>query len=203
MTSVYSTEDLLKILAEERRACMNGERLNLNVSPSGISPFIDMFLQTEGIQKFTAYNDFKATIHRYQQEHQISGVIWERQTIGGRSHHYPRVAEQLISLPQDLLLIQTAKEGILSFWQAVTEGMDLYLSLVGGKVHQPITRSEIEHLGQRSQWATLSQQGRDQSLEIILQLGWGKPEEAHYRRGWPESGSEYVHAVMPGQVPLG
>jgi hypothetical protein len=34
-------------------------------------------------------------------------------------------------------------------------------------------------------------------------LGWGKPEVARYRRGFPESGSEFVHAVYPGQQPLG
>jgi len=38
-------------------------------------------------------------------------------------------------------------------------------------------------------------------LEMLLQLGWGKLEEAAYRRGWPVSGSEYVHAVKPGKLP--
>lgn len=40
-------------------------------------------------------------------------------------------------------------------------------------------------------------------LEMILQLGWGKPEEAYYKRGRPGSGSEYIHAVNPGNRPIG
>lgn len=47
--SVYSTEELINILASERRACMNGERLNLAASASG-NPLLDKFLKPEGIQ---------------------------------------------------------------------------------------------------------------------------------------------------------
>ncbi len=203
MTRVYSTEDLIQILAAERRACINGERLNINASPSGISPFLDMFLTTDGIQKLTAYNDFKATIHHYQQEHQVSGLVWQELGIRGQTLCYPRVHDQLISLPQDLLAIQAAKAQVIDFWYRVTDGMAYYLSLNGGKAYHPIAQAEMAPIEQRSQWATLLQQGKGDSLEVILQLGWGKPEAAHYRQGWPDSGSEYLHAVLPGRVPLG
>jgi hypothetical protein len=73
----------------------------------------------------------------------------------------------------------------------------------GGKVHQSVERIDIDRILQRTEWASLTQQGKFEGLEIILQLGWGKPEEALYRRGFPESGSEYVHAVQPGRVPIG
>ncbi|MDX2240525.1 MAG: hypothetical protein NW224_07570 [Leptolyngbyaceae cyanobacterium bins.302] len=197
----YSTEDLIRILAEERRACINGQRLNLAVSPSG-SPFLDKFLRSEGLQKFSAYNDFRASVHSYQREHGVSGIIWQTQTIRNRQFRFPKIDDQLIALPEDLELLKTAKESLFDFWRDVSEGMNLYLSLNAGKAHQQIAPIYVDRILQRSEWASLSHQGTGNSLEIILQLGWGKPEAATYRRGFPESGSEYVHAVYPGNHPI-
>lgn len=202
MSHSYTTGDLLKILAEERRACMSGHRLNLAVSPSG-SPFLDKFLQPDGIQKFTAYNDFRAAIHRYQQEHLVSGIVWQTLMVKGQQIQFPRVDDQLVALAEDLELLRSAKPALFNFWQQVTVGMDLYLSLNAGKLHQPIAPIHVDRILQRAEWANLTQHGNAAKLELILQLGWGKPEEATYRRGFPESGSEYVHAVNPGNVPIG
>lgn len=202
MSKVYSTEELIQILADERRACMSGQRLNLSVSPTGISPFIDQFLQPEGIQKFAAYNDFRATIHQYQRTHQVSGIIWLTIAIAGHRLHYPKVDDQLIALPDDLDTLKAAKPAILEFWQQVTAEMDLYLSLKAGKFYEQIETVEVDRIAQRTEWASLYQQGQSTCLEIILQLGWGQPEAATYRRGFPDSGSESIHAVHPGQQPL-
>ncbi|MGI0484568.1 hypothetical protein ACN4EK_03965 [Pantanalinema rosaneae CENA516] len=202
MSKVYSTEELIQILADERRACMSGQRLNLAVSPSGISPFIDQFLQPEGIQKFAAYSDFRATIHQYQRTHQVSGIVWQTIAIHGQPLRYPKVDDQLIALPDDLATLKAAKLEILAFWQRVSAGMDLYLSLKAGKFYQPIAAVDVDRIAQRTEWASLCQQGKSTSLEIILQLGWGQPEAATYRRGFPDSGSESIHAVYPGQQPL-
>lgn len=202
MSSSYTTEDLINILAEERRACMSGQRLNLAVSPSG-SPFLDKFLRSEGIQKFTAYSDFRAAIHWYQQEHLVSGIIWQTLVVKGLQIQFPKVDEQLVALTEDLELLRSAKPHVFDFWQQVTTGMDLYLSLNAGKLHQLVAPVHVERIMQRAEWASLSKHGNDDKLELILQLGWGKPEEATYRRGFPESGSEYVHAVYPGNVPIG
>lgn len=201
MSHRYSTKDLIQILADERRACINGQRLNLAVSPSG-SPFLDKFLRSEGLQKFSAYNDFRASVHSYQREHGVSGIIWQTQTIKGRQFRFPKIDDQLIALPEDLELLKAAKESVFVFWQEVSEGMNLYLSLNAGKTHQQIAPIHVDRIMQRSEWASLSHQGTGNNLEIILQLGWGKPEEAAYRRGFPESGSEYVHAVYPGNQPI-
>lgn len=203
MSVVYSTEDLIKILADERRACINGQRLSLKASPSGFSPFIDQFLKTDGIQKFTAYNDFRAAVHQYQREHQVSGIIWQSLTVKGKTLRFPKVDDQLIGLPDDLITLRAAKDGIIAFWHEVTVNMDFYLSLNGGKLHQPITGSDVDRVVQRSEWASLCKLGKDPSLELILQLGWGKPDQASYRQGWPDSGSECVHAVIPGSHPIG
>lgn len=61
----------------------------------------------------------------------------------------------------------------------------------------------MELIAQRTEWASLCLFTNSQFLEIILQLGWGKPEEASYKRGFPASGSEYIHAVNPGNRPIG
>lgn len=201
MSYRYNTEDLIRILAVERRACMNGQRLNLAVSPSG-SPFLDKFLRSEGLQKFSAYNDFRASVHCYQREHGVSGIVWQTQMIKGQQLRFPKIDDQLIALPEDLELLKASKIQVYEFWQNITVGMDLYLSLNAGKFHQQIVSLYVDRIVQRSEWASLSHQGADQTLEIILQLGWGQPEAAAYRRGFPESGSEHIHAVYQGHHPL-
>lgn len=200
MAKNYSTSELIQILAEERRACMNGQRLNLAVSLSG-SPFLDKFLQPEGFQKFAAYNDFRAAVHQYQRDNEVSGIVWHQLTIKGYPFRFPKVDDQLIALPADLEVLRSFREKLFAFWWQVTVGMDLYLSLSAGKSHQAIAPVHVERIMQRTEWASLSFQGKADTLEIILQLGWGKPEEAAYRRGFPDSGSEYVHAVYPGNHP--
>ena len=203
MSNLYSTEDLIHILAQERKACINGDRLNLAAMPSGINPLLDRFVNADGIQRFTAFNDFRRTVHSYQQEHQISGIVWHHLTLRGKTFCYPKIHEHLVSLPSDLAILQREKAAIVAFWREVTEGMDFYLSMNGGKNYAEMRLNDIDRILQRSEWATLSHQGKGDSLEIILQLGWGKPEAAVYRRGFPESGSESIHAVQPGQVPIG
>ncbi|MEP0919040.1 hypothetical protein NC981_19585 [Leptolyngbya sp. DQ-M1] len=203
MPDTYSTEELLQILSRERQACINGQRLNLAAMPSGINPLLDRFVNSDGIQRFTAYRDFRSAIHQYQIEHQVSGIVWTALTIEGKTCRCPRIHEQLISLPSDLAILKAEKAKMIEFWRSVTIGFDSYLSLNSGKLHQRVTQEDIERIDARSEWAVLSQQGKAETLELILQLGWGKPEEAVYRRGFPESGSEYIHAVRPGRVPIG
>lgn len=201
MSRVYSTEELIKIIADERRACMNGERLNLAASASG-NPLLDRFLQPDGIQKFTAYRDFKAAVHTYQREHQVSGILWRQITIKGHNLQYPAVDEQLIALDSDIKILKNAKSSILDFWWEVTKNMDLYLSIKIGRDYREIGRDRILAIAGQTEWANLFHHGKSDNLEIILQLGWGQPEEAAYRRGWPTSGSEYIHAVNPGKRPI-
>lgn len=202
MSKVYTTQELIEILAAERQACLKGERLKLAVTVSG-NPVIDQFIKSEGLQKFTAYQDFKAAIHNYQQEYQVSGVVWRTMNVKGKILRYPEVDGQLIALTSDLEIIKAAKNLILDFWYQVTTGMDLYLALNNGKDHQQITPADVERIVTRTEWASLWKWENSNWLEIILQLGWGKPEEAAYKRDFPASGSEYIHAVYPGNRPIG
>jgi hypothetical protein len=202
MTKVYTTKELIEILAAERQACLKGERLKLEVTVSG-NPVIDQFIKTEGLQKFTAYEDFKKAIHEYQVEHQVSGVVWKEMNVKGKILRYPEVDTQLISLPIDLEILKSAKNEIVEFWHEVTVGMDLYLSFNNGRDHRKITIYDLERMIARSEWGSLWKWENKNFLELILQLGWGKPEEACYKRGRPFAGSEYIHAVNPGHLPIG
>jgi hypothetical protein len=201
MSKVYSTEELIKILADERRACINGERLNLTASASG-NPLIDQFLKPDGIQKFSAYRDFKAAVHRYQRQHNVSGMIWRQLTLKGKTLRYPAIDEHLVALSSDLEIIKAAKDSILAFWFSVTQDMDLYLSISNGKDYRQIMANDVGAIAYKMEWANFSSYENPSFLEIILQLGWGQPEEATYKQGWPTSGSEFIHAVNPGQRPI-
>ncbi|MDB9377677.1 hypothetical protein [Nodularia sphaerocarpa] len=202
MSKVYTTEKLIQILADERQACLKGKRLKLEVTVSG-NPVIDQFIKTDGLQKFTAYQDFKAAIHDYQRENQVSGIVWREMTVKGKTLHYPEVDTELIALSRDLEIIKATKNTILEFWYEVTAGMDMYLSFNNNKQHQKILQPDVERIAQITEWASLWKWENSNFLEMILQLGWGKPEEARYKRGRPQSGSEQIHAVNPGNHPIG
>jgi hypothetical protein len=202
MSKVYTTEELIQILRSERQACLKGERLKLELTVSG-NPLIDQFIKSDGLQKFTAYEDFKAAIHDYQKEYQVSGIVWRKVTIKSKTLLYPEVDTQLIALPCDLEILKNAKNSLFNFWNEATDGMDLYLSFNNNKQYQEIIKSDVERIAQRTEWASLCVFKNSNFLEIILQLGWGKPEEASYKRGRPHSGSEYIHAVNPGNRPIG
>ncbi|MEH2370789.1 hypothetical protein [Nostoc sp.] len=202
MSKVYTTQELIQILAAERQACLKGKRLKLEIKVSG-NPVIDQFISTDGLQQFTAYQDFKAAIHDYQKENRVSGIIWREVTVKGKNLHYPEIDTELIALNGDLEILKAAKNSIVEFWYEVTIGMDLYLSFNNSKQHQKIVTSDVERIVQRTEWASLCKWENSSFLEMILQLGWGKPEEAYYKRGRPRSGSEYIHAVNPGNRPIG
>jgi hypothetical protein len=204
MKRVYSTEALVQILAEEQRACMSGQRLNLAAQPSGSNHVIDQLIEPTGIQKFTAYENFRDTIHQYQHEYQVSGIVWQTVTIADRSLKFPHIDPQLVSLNQDLRVLWAAKTDVLIFWQQVTTTLALFLSVAQGNRFTPLPdRASINPLIARSEWATIAHHGTGDRLEVILQLGWGKPDAARYQRDVPASGSEFIHAVFPGREPLG
>jgi hypothetical protein len=202
MSKVYTTQELIQILAAERQACLKGERLKLELKVSG-NPVIDQFITTEGLQKFTAYQDFKASIHEYQRDNLVSGIVWKNLTIKTKTLDYPEVDAQLIALNSDLEILKTAKDSMLEFWQEITSEMELYLSVSNGKQHAKINKLDVERIAQRTEWVSLIKWENTNFLEVILQMGWGKPEEAAYKRGRPHSGSEFIHAVNPGNYPIG
>jgi len=201
MSVIYTTRELLEILEEEYRACVKGQRLNLTASSVGVNPVIDQFLNTEGLQKFTAYQDFRATIHQYQQEHRVSGLVWREVVLHGQSLRYPEAHEQLVTLPEDLVTLREYRDRVVCFWQDCTSNMDLYLA-VGRGEYRSLETSEVFGVVERTQWASLCYHQYRDMLEVVLQLGWGTPQEALSWRGWPQSGSEFIYAVPSGCQPV-
>ncbi len=201
MSKIYTTEELIEILQSERQACLKGERLKLEVTVSG-NPLIDQFIKTDGLQKFTAYQEFKTAIHNYQREYLVSGIVWRSVTIKGKTLRYPEVDAHLIALSNDLETLKSAKKSLLEFWHEVTADMDLYLSFNNNKEYTQIITDDVDRIAQRTEWANLWKSEKSNFLEIILQLAWGKPEEASYKREFPASGSEYIHAVNIGKRPI-
>lgn len=202
MTPIYNTKDLVHILETEGEAYLRGERLSLKTTAPTGHAVVDYFIKSEGIQKYTAYQDFKAAIHAYQQENQISGLLWRELTVRGQRFRYPEVDPRLITLPSDVLILQIHKMEVVAFWQQVTPGMELYLATDRGTQYRAIEPESVDPLAQRAQWAQIQAWERGDFLEVVLQLGWGAPEAAAHWRNWPEAGSEYIHAVRPGQKPI-
>ncbi|MBW4487841.1 MAG: hypothetical protein KME12_08630 [Trichocoleus desertorum ATA4-8-CV12] len=202
MSTVYTTEDLLRILAQEYRACLNGQRLNLAATGVEANPVVAPFLNTEAIQKFSAYRDFRAAVHRYQIEQQVSGIVWRQLSVQDQTVEFPEVAEQLVALPSDVVVLRQAKSTILSFWSEVTVGMDFYLVTNQGKESDRVTAAEMSPIAQQSAWVGLSKHERVDFLQVILQLGSDRRPATSYPQGWLELGSDFICAVNPGQNPI-
>jgi hypothetical protein len=202
MNEVYTTQQLIDILRRERLACVKGERLNLRVGYSGYA-VIDRFVDPQAIQKFTAYQDFKAAIHQYQQQQQVSGVLWHQLTINQKTLHYPAVHENLIALPSDIQILQQAKTAVVEFWQEATQGMDFYLSVSHGKDFQQIISPSMQAMIDHSQWVTIWKWENVHFKEIILQLGGSAIELVDRPAAHLHLATEDIHAVNPGSKPIG
>lgn len=200
--TTYTTEALIEILAKEQAACIRGDRLNLAAQASG-HPSLDRLIDPTGIQKFTAYQNFRAAVHRYQIEQNVSGVVWRNLTLGQESLRFPTVHEQLLALPADLRLLRSHRGDVLEFWRRTSQDLCAYLSLGQGRAYREVTAADQARLCDRAEWAIVSKLDRADGLELILQLGWGNPTEARDRSGWPASGSEWLHAVPRGCEPIG
>lgn len=198
---VYTTDELIQILADERQACLKGERLKIAARSSG-NPLIDKFIKSEGVQKFGAYQDFKAAVHQYQRDYQVSGIVWRQLTVKDKILRYPEVHSQLIALPNDLETLKQVKAAVFAFWYEVTLGMDLYISINNGRDYEQIKHIQVNEICQQTEWATLCKWEKANFLEIVLQLGWGQPADAAYNLELPHAGSEYIHAVNPGSRPI-
>lgn len=202
MPQVYGTQDLIEILEAERQACLEGKRLYLDESASSGHPILDHFLKTEGLQKYNAFQGFKAAVHAYQQQEKVSGLIWQQVTIRGEHFRFPVVHPQLMALPNDLVQLKDYVAPLLERWHRMAEGLDLYLAVEQGKNFVPVTEADVAAILPRTHWATLQAWERADFFEILLQLGWGQPGDAAHWRSWPDSGSEYVHGVLPGRKPI-
>jgi hypothetical protein len=198
----YTTTELLAILAAEKQACISGKRLNLKATVPGVNPLIDQFLNLEGVQKFSAYQDFRAAVHHYQLEEQVSGILWKQISYQSKTLTYPQIDEELIALPSDLTVLAEAKASIYNFWQQISLGMDIYQAVQRGHDYQPIEAPLLERSLKQADWASIDIHSYPNFVQIILQLGWGQPHEARYHHSWPKAGCEFIYALPRGYRPM-
>ena len=209
----YTTQDLVEIAERERAACLRGDRLSLQpIAPTG-NPAIDYFLDGEGIQRYRSFQNFQSTLHHYQQEHQVSGLVEQREEFQGQILVYPTIAPYLIALPTDQAALREAYPRVIQFWQGAIADLELYYAWPPGKTYHPLSVAGLaapgasdllEQLISSGEWATVliwDNRERSNFLEIILQLYRFNSEGL---LPFPQA-QECValHGVLPGQFPLG
>lgn len=185
----YTTEQLLEFLDQELRATWRGERVVLSSSQRLDHPAIAKAIGTDKLSKVFAIQDFRAQIHDYQHQHQVSGLVWQTCCFQGDCLRVPELHPQLAAIAQDKVTLITAKPAVIAFWQASIEGLKLWQSQSG--VPQPIPRAQVDEFIQACEWAEIAAT----RTELYLSLCWGDPKECHYDWSRPESGCERIIAA--------
>lgn len=186
---VYSTQDLLKILEQELKATLRGDRLLLSSEDRLGVPIVTMALDRDQLGKVFACQDFTQQIHQYQRTHQVSGIIWREITVGETSLRIPEIHQKLTAIESDKAILQSAKASILKFWWQITEGLQFWQ--LENYQPKPLTKQAVQQIAARAEWAELDL-GRH---EVYLALCWGNPKECHYRWATPDSGCDRLIAA--------
>jgi hypothetical protein len=184
----YTTEQLLEFLDQELKATWQGKRVLLSSDERLANPVVSKAIGTEKLSKVYAIQDFRAQIHAYQHEHDVSGLIWHDCSFQGRSIRIPELHPQLAAIPQDKLALVAAKPAILKFWRTSVTGLNLWLA---GSQPQPTTTDHVEALATQSEWAEITAA----RTEIYLTLCWGDPKDCHCDWARPHSGCERIIAT--------
>lgn len=185
----YSTEELIQILEQELRAHWQGQRCLLSSAERLNHPALAKALDKQKLSRVFAYPDFRAQVHEYQRQHQISGLVQRQFTFKGRSLEFPELHNQLIAISGDKEKLMAAKADVIDFWQQVTPKQTLWLA---NRDRQRVHAARVQHLIEQAEWAELD--GGHQ--ELYLGLCSGNPEECHYQWAWPDSRCEQVVALV-------
>lgn len=201
----YTTQELIKILDRELQANWEGKRILLSSAKRIGDPVVAKALNMERVSKVFAYRDFRCQIHQYQQEHQVSGIIWRNCTFKDRTISYPEIHNQLISISGDKEILIQSKQSILEFWNAVTVEMNFWLVNAPGSNssdnhYQKITSEYVSKLAQQSEWAEIDAT----RSEVYLGLCWGNPHEYRYQWAKPKSGCDRIvaAAIEPSAIKI-
>ncbi len=184
----YTTTDLIRILDQELRATRLGKRVLLSPEDRINDPVLAKALGTDQMSRIMAYQDFRTEIHRYQQKHQISGLVWHECRFRGKSVCVPELHPQLFAVEGDKETLMAAKAEILAFWWEAAESLTLW-----GAAYDPppLSRSAVEQLIETAEWAEISAI----QAELYLGLCWGDPREYHCQWAYPASGCHRVVAA--------
>ncbi|MEP0755586.1 hypothetical protein NDA03_25740 [Trichocoleus sp. Lan] len=209
MQEPQTTEELVRILSQERRACGKGQRVYVPVEGAEEAlkeaDQLTQFLGIEGLSSIAAYHDFRDLIQEYQVKHQISGIIWKQVALGDRALTVPEVDNQLVCLPSDMEILKAHKQQVLDFWveYVTSNDLDIWVEVSvkgGGETIIRKTLSDVEQFAAKSDWAhtyNRSHIANSSEIEVLIELGWGDPNLAGYA-SHPECSSEFFHAVEKG-----
>ncbi|BAZ43818.1 hypothetical protein NIES4102_08200 [Chondrocystis sp. NIES-4102] len=193
---IYTTDELIKILECELKENWKGKRIVLSSAQRINDPVVAKALNMDQVNKVFAYRDFRSQIHEYQQQHQVSGIIWRTCTFNEQSITYPEIHNQLIPITGDKEILLAARTQILDFWHQVTDKLNLWLvnSNVAkdGSHHQQISLSYLKKLVNQTEWAEIDAA----RTEIYLGLCWGDPQEYRYQWAKPKSGCDRIIATV-------
>jgi hypothetical protein len=185
----YTTQQLIEILEQELRATWKGERILLSSAERIDNPVVAKALDLQKVGKVFAYQDFRRQIHDYQQQHQVSGIIWRECSFQGRSLRFPELHNQLIPVAGDKEILMAAKESVVSFWWERTQDMNFWLA---AHRRRPILSDSVEEFIEQVEWAEIDAA----QTELYLGLCWGNPQEYQYQWAKPESGCHRIIAAI-------
>jgi hypothetical protein len=185
----YSTQQLIEILDQEMHATWKGERVLLSCADRVGNPAIAKAIDLEKVGKVFAYQDFRRQIHEYQQQYQVSGVIWRSCRFQDRSLRYPEIHNQLIAIEGDKEILVQAKASVLQFWQETTREMNFWLALDSRRRLSPDSLADLIDQGE---WAEIDAA----RTELYLGICWGNPLEHQYAWAKPNSGCHRIIAAI-------
>lgn len=185
----YTTQQLIKILEQEMRATCKGERILLSSDYRIDNPVVAKALNMQKVSKVFAYQDFRAQIHQYQQQNNVSGLIWRNCHFKGKSVRFPELHNQLIAVSGDKEALMAAKDSVLEFWREMTQTMNFWI--VAHRRRQ-ISPDSINEFIQQAEWAEIDAT----RTELYLGLCWGNPQEYQYQWAKPTSGCHRIIAAM-------
>jgi hypothetical protein len=211
----YTTEELIEILDRELQANWQGKRVVLSSAERINDPVVAKLLDMDRVSKVFAYQDFRTQIHQYQQQHQVSGIIWRNCTFQDQTIRYPEVCDRLIAIESDKAILIESKALIIDFWHRVTVGMNFWLANMPGSnnkfrsqvplvkspysknkqanssLHEKISPEYVDRAISQAEWAEIDATRR----EIYLGLCWGDPSEYRYQWAKPKSGCDRIIAA--------
>ena len=192
----YTTNELIEILDRELKENLKGKRVVLSSAQRINDPVVAKALNMDRVNQVFAYRDFRTKIHEYQQENQVSGIIWRTCTFASKSVTYPEIHSQLVPIPTDKEVLISARPNILDFWHQVTTKMKFWLVnntiKNNGSHHQLISLSYLQKLIQQTEWAEIDAA----RTEVYLGLCWGRPQDHQYQWAKPQSGCDRIIATI-------
>ncbi|NEQ54567.1 MAG: hypothetical protein F6K11_31290 [Leptolyngbya sp. SIO3F4] len=183
----YTTQQLIDILDQELKAAWRGERVLLSTDDRLANPVVSKAIGADKLSKVFAYQDFRAQIHQYQRDHNVSGVVWHPCTFKGNSIQLPEIHPDLTAIPADKATLVATKAEIIQFWRSSAKGLRLWEA---GYDPIEIDSTKVDLYIQEVEWADLTAT----RSELYLGLCWGNPKECYCGWAYPESGCHRIIA---------